>query len=157
MTSAKRGRRAKRTPSRQEISLPDLTQVDLTGTLCGALGMEIVEASAAGGIATMPVQGNTQPAGILHGGASIALAETIASVCALFHARAQHGPDSQAVGVNVTATHHRSVRNGDVTAMCRVQHLGAQLQTYLVEVRDRRGHLLCTATVSTMAMPPREN
>lgn len=127
----------------------------LAGTMCETNGMRLLSLSADGGTMSMPVAGNTQPAGLLHGGASIALAESIASFAAIVHARATHGEHAQAVGTSVSATHHRSARAGTVTATCRAQHLGRQLATYLVEIADDDGRLLSTSTVTAMLLPPR--
>lgn len=104
---------------------------------------------------TMPVAGNTQPAGLLHGGATIALAETIASFAAILRAREVHGDGAQAVGTSVSAIHHRSGRAGTVRATCTVRHAGRQVATYLIDVHDEAGTLLSTVTVSTMLLPPR--
>lgn len=136
---------------------PDLEQLAplLAGTLVERCGMEVVSLGADGGTMTMPVAGNTQPAGLLHGGATIALAETIASLAAILKARAVHGEGAQAVGTNVAATHHRSARDGVVTATCTVRHAGRQVATYLVDVHDAHGTLLSTISVSTMLLPPR--
>nr|WP_058235675.1 hotdog fold thioesterase [Devriesea agamarum] len=127
----------------------------LPGTLCSRMNMELLDLSAEGGVIRMPVAGNTQPAGLLHGGASIALAETVASLAAFVHARTIHGDGATAVGVDVSATHHRSARSGEVIATATARHLGKQLASYLVEVTDKRKHLLCTCTVTTMLLPPR--
>lgn len=134
---------------------PDELQALLAGTMCETNRMHLIALDAAGGRMTMPVAGNTQPAGLLHGGASIALAESIASFAAIVHAREIHGPEAQAVGTSVQATHHRSARAGTVTAVCRAQHLGRQVATYLVEISDEAGRLLSTCVVSTMLLAPR--
>lgn len=127
----------------------------LTGTLCERMGMRLISLGAESGVMTMPVEGNTQPAGLLHGGASIALAESIASFCGIAHARALHGDRAQGVGTHVTAVHHRSARAGTVTATCSAVKLGRTLSTYEVRITDDDDALLCTATVSVMARPPR--
>ena len=106
----------------------------LRGTLLERCGMELLTLDARGGTATMPVEGNLQPAGLLHGGATIALAESIASFAAI---------------------HHRSARSGTVTATCSARHLGRQVASYLVDVHDEAGTLLSTITVSTQLLPPR--
>lgn len=124
------------------------------GTLLPRMGMRILELGAAGGTMTMPVAGNTQPAGLLHGGATIALAETVASMAAILHARAVHGGGAQAVGTSVSAVHHRSAREGTVTARARGQHRGRRVATYLVEILDEQDRLLSTVTVSAMLQPP---
>lgn len=130
-------------------------QALLAGTLCERMGMRLRALAADGGVMTMPVAGNTQPAGLLHGGASIALAESIASFAAIVHARAVHGPRAQAVGTSVSAVHHRSARTGTVTATCTALHLGRSVATYDVRIADESGALLCSATVSAMLLPPR--
>ena len=125
------------------------------GTLVERLGMEVLSLGAGGGRMRMPVAGSTQPAGLLHGGATIALAESIASLAAVLHARSVHGEGAQAVGTSVSALHHRSARDGWVTATCAPRHLGRQVASYLVDVHDGDGRLLSTITVSTQLLPPR--
>lgn len=120
-----------------------------------AMRMEFGHLTAEGGQASMPVDGNRQPAGLLHGGATIALAETIASYCAYLQARAVHGRQAQAVGTSVAATHHRSAREGRVTGTARALHLGRTVASYEVQVRDDADRLLSTVMVSTMLLPPR--
>jgi len=92
-----------------------MTQQDLlaiikergNGDLGTKMGIEILEASAQRLVATMPVEGNTQPAGLLHGGASVVLAESLGSIGAQIHA----GANRRVVGVDVNATHHRPARS----------------------------------------------
>ncbi|WP_083713202.1 PaaI family thioesterase [Brachybacterium sp. P6-10-X1] len=127
----------------------------IRGTMVERCGMELRELDARGGIMTMPVAGNTQPAGLLHGGATIALAESIASFAAMLQAREVHGEGAQAVGTSVSALHHRSARSGTVTATCTVRHAGRQVASYLVDVHDESGALLSTVTVQTMLLPSR--
>ena len=127
----------------------------LRGTLVERCEIELVTLDAAGGTATMPVAGNTQPAGLLHGGATIALAETIASFAAILQAQEVHGEGAQAVGTAVSALHHRSAREGTVTATCNARHLGRQVASYLVDVHDENGRLLSTMTVATQLLPRR--
>lgn len=127
----------------------------IRGTMVERCGMELLELDARGGIMTMPVDGNTQPAGLLHGGATIALAESVASFAAILRAREVHGEGAQAVGTSVSALHHRSARSGVVTATCTVRHTGRQVASYLVDVHDEAGTLLSTVTIQTMLLPPR--
>lgn len=127
----------------------------LRGTLVERCEIELLTLDAAGGTATMPVAGNTQPAGLLHGGATIALAETIASFAAMVQAQEVHGEGAQAVGTSVSALHHRSARAGKVIATCNARHLGRQVASYLVDVHDEDGRLLSTMTVATQLLPPR--
>jgi 1,4-dihydroxy-2-naphthoyl-CoA hydrolase len=128
----------------------------MVGTLCERMGMTLESLSSEGGVMRMPVEGNTQPMGLLHGGATIALAETIGSFAAMVRALEVHGPGAVAVGTSVSATHHRSGRQGRVTATCRPLHLGRSVCTYLVDVQDESEGLLSTVTVSTMLLPPRD-
>lgn len=130
-------------------------EASFAGTLVERLGMEVVSVGPSGGTMRMPVAGSTQPAGLLHGGATIALAESIASVAALLRAREVHGEGAQAVGTSVSALHHRSARDGIVTATCTPRHLGRQVASYLVDVHDEAGRLLSTITVATQLLPPR--
>jgi 1,4-dihydroxy-2-naphthoyl-CoA hydrolase len=116
------------------------------GTLPARMGIKISSASAARVVATMPVEGNTQPYGLLHGGASCVLAETIGSLGAFLHA----GAGRMVVGIEISATHHRSVRDGDVTAVATLAHGGRTLATYDVVVTDAGGHRVCTARLTCL-------
>ncbi|WP_152191020.1 PaaI family thioesterase [Georgenia satyanarayanai] len=116
------------------------------GTLTERLGIEFLTASPEHVSARMPVEGNTQVVGLLHGGASAALAETIGSVAATLHA----GEGRGAVGVDLSATHHRAVRSGFVTAVATPLHLGGRLATYDVAVTDEDGRRVCTARLTCM-------
>src|SRR5690606_9608884 len=88
--------------------IPGMSPEQLAGTLTERMGMELLEVGAERTVARMPVAGNTQPYGLLHGGASAALAETVGSIAAAVHA----GADRIAVGVDLSCTHHRAVREG---------------------------------------------
>ncbi|WP_454083670.1 PaaI family thioesterase [Georgenia sp. Marseille-Q6866] len=116
------------------------------GTLTERLGIELLTASPEHVSARMPVEGNTQVVGLLHGGASAALAETVGSVAAALHAGAGRG----AVGVDLSATHHRAVRSGFVTAVATPLHLGGRLATYDVAITDEDGRRVCTARLTCM-------
>jgi 1,4-dihydroxy-2-naphthoyl-CoA hydrolase len=116
------------------------------GTLAGRMGITIVAASAARVVATMPVAGNTQPAGLLHGGASCVLAETIGSLGAFLHA----GAGRMVVGIEISATHHRGVRDGEVTAVATLAHGGRTLATYDIVVTDAGGHRVCTSRLTCL-------
>lgn len=134
------------TPDRpaQLTALPkDLDEVEL-GALATSMGMRLTIASAERVVMTMPVAGNTQPFGLLHGGASAALCETAASVAAAIHA----GVGRTAVGIEINATHHRGAREGDVTAVATALHLGRTLASYDVSVTDVAGTRVCTSRVT---------
>lgn len=116
------------------------------GTLLHRMGIELTHVDADGATGTMPVAGNTQPYGLLHGGASAVLAETLGSFAAAAHA----GPGRAAVGIELNATHHRSARAGTVTGTARALHRGRSLATYEVVVEDEAGRRVCTARITCM-------
>jgi len=118
------------------------------GTLIERMGIELIEASAEKLVGTMPVDGNTQPYGLLHGGASVVLAETLGSFGAAVHA----GPGRSAVGIEVSATHHRSARDGLVTATATALHLGRRTAAYEIIVRDAELKRLATARLTCMIL-----
>lgn len=118
------------------------------GTLLARMGIELTHVDADGASGTMPVAGNTQPYGLLHGGASAVLAETLGSMAAVAHA----GPGRAAVGVELNATHHRSARTGTVRGTARALHRGRSLATYEVVVEDEDGRRLCTARLTCMVI-----
>ena len=105
------------------------------GTLNDKMGIELVEVSAERVVATMPVEGNQQPYGLLHGGASVVLAETLGSVGSAVHAH----PDRVSVGVDINATHHRSATDGRVTGVATPVHLGRSSACFEVVITDERG------------------
>ena len=119
------------------------------GKLNDKMGVELVEISAERVVATMPVEGNTQPFGLLHGGASIALAETLGSIGSGLHAH----PDRVAVGVDINATHHRAARSGTVTGVATPIHLGRTMATYEVVISDEDGKRVCTSRITCTLVP----
>jgi uncharacterized protein (TIGR00369 family) len=110
------------------------------------MGIEIIHASVDRVVATMPVEGNTQPYGLLHGGASAVLAETLGSIGSALHA----GPDRIAVGVDINATHHRAVRSGTVTGTATPVHLGSTVTTYAIAITDDQDRPVCTARLTCL-------
>jgi uncharacterized protein (TIGR00369 family) len=125
--------------------LADLQQM-ARGTLLERMGIELVEASAERLVGTMPVAGNTQPYGLLHGGASVVLAESLGSIGAALHA----GPDRIAVGLDINATHHRAVRDGSVTGVATRISGGSTLVSYEVVVSDEGGRRVCTSRITCL-------
>jgi 1,4-dihydroxy-2-naphthoyl-CoA hydrolase len=99
--------------------------------------------------AAMPVNAHThQPSGVLHGGASLALAETVGSVAAnLCVDRSTH----LCLGQEINANHLRPVASGLVTATARPYHIGSRSQVWHIEIRDERGKLVCVSRL-TMAV-----
>jgi uncharacterized protein (TIGR00369 family) len=110
------------------------------------LGIEITSASPEQVVGTLPVEGNTQPFGLLHGGASVLLAESLASIGAFLAA----GDGHDVLAIEVTASHHRSVSEGTVTGRAtRLSH-GSTLSTWQVTVEDDQGRRLSTARVTCL-------
>ncbi|MFZ5869595.1 MAG: hotdog fold thioesterase [Actinomycetota bacterium] len=116
----------------------------LPGTLAEKLGIVFTEVAPERLVATMPVDGNTQPYGLLHGGASVALAETIGSIGAVLAA----GPGRVAVGVDINATHHRAARAGTVTGTGTPLHAGRTTASFEVVVTDESGRRVCTSRIT---------
>lgn len=110
------------------------------------MGMEIQSITADEAVGTMPVAGNVQPYGLLHGGASAALAETLGSLAAMVHA----GEGKIAVGVDLNITHHRSAREGIVTGTARALHRGRTTATYAIDIADQDNHNLATARLTCL-------
>jgi 1,4-dihydroxy-2-naphthoyl-CoA hydrolase len=119
------------------------------GGLYWKLGIKILTASGREVTGTMPVAGNTQPHLLLHGGASIAFAETLASTAAALHA----APNRIAVGVEVSASHHRAARSGTVRGVATATHLGSALASYEVVVSDEDERRLSSVRVTCMLRP----
>ena len=115
-------------------------------TLAGRMGIKIMSASPVRVEATMPVAGNTQPYGLLHGGASCVLAETIGSLGAALHA----GLDRAVVGIEISATHHRGARDGLVTAVATLAHGGRTMATFEIVITDEAGRRVCTSRLSCL-------
>ena len=115
-------------------------------TLAGRMGIKILEASAERVVGTMPVEGNTQPYGILHGGASCVLAESLGSLGSALHA----GPGRFTVGIEINATHHRAARSGLVTGVATRLHGGRTMSTFDIVITDEDGKRICTARLSCL-------
>jgi uncharacterized protein (TIGR00369 family) len=116
------------------------------------LGITITTCDADLVVGTMPVDGNRQPVGLLHGGASAAFAETLGSLAAWTHA----GPDRIIVGQELSCTHHAAVRSGRVTGVCRPLHVGSSTATYEIVITDDRGRRTCTARLTCAIPAPRK-
>ncbi|WP_052851746.1 PaaI family thioesterase [Streptomyces avicenniae] len=127
----------------------DLHALFSAGALGDRMGLRVSEASAERVVGTIPVEGNTQPYGLLHGGASAVLAETLGSVGAMLHA----GPNKVAVGVDLNCTHHRPVRSGLVTGVATPAHTGRTSATYEIVLTDERGKRVCTARLTCALRP----
>jgi uncharacterized protein (TIGR00369 family) len=121
------------------------------GELAKKMGIEFLELSATHSVATMPVEGNTQVVGLLHGGAHVVLAESLGSVSSAIHA----GPGRYAVGIEINASHSRSVTSGVVTATCTALSLGRTLATHEIVMRDEAGTRLSTVRMTNMLLEQR--
>ncbi len=134
--------------AQQEHVLAGLNGMN-AGTLGERMEIEFVEASPERVVARMPVKGNTQPYGLLHGGASVVLAETVGSIGAALHA----GKDRIAVGLDINATHHRAAREGYVTGTATALSLGNTLASYDVTITDEQGNRVCTSRITCLIRP----
>jgi len=112
--------------------------------LIARLGITVESVAPDRAVASMGVEGNTQPYGFLHGGASAALAETVGSLAAMAHA----GSGRMAVGVDLNITHHRSVTSGTITAIATAAHLGHTVATYDVAILSADERRIATARLT---------
>ena len=125
---------------------PDWLATASQGPLDDKLGIRITDFHPDRLVATMPVAGNEQPCGLLHGGATCALVESIGSWAAILHA----GPGGSVVGIELNASYLRGATSGVVTAVCTPARRGRTLATFLVEVSDEQGRALCTARLTCL-------
>lgn len=130
------------------ITPEDLPFTDsaLTEQLMNRMGIELTEVSAERVVGTMPVTGNRQPFGLLHGGANAVLIETIGSIAAAVHAMPARFP----VGLELSCTHHRSAEVGLVTGVAVPVHVGRSTSTIDVTITDEQGRLTCTGRLTCM-------
>ena len=125
----------------QSLSMPEKWAHE---QLNSRMGIELIEASADRVVGTVPVDGNRQPAGLLHGGANAVLAETLGSVAASIYA----GEDRVAMGLELSCTHHRPAVDGLVTGVCTPLHRGRTTTTYEIVLTDSGGRRTCTARLT---------
>ncbi|MEV4411760.1 hotdog fold thioesterase [Catellatospora sp. NPDC049609] len=118
------------------------------GALAERMGITLLEATPERLVATMPVEGNTQPFGLLHGGASCVLAETLGSIGATLHGATIGRP--YAVGVDISATHHKAARSGLVTGVATPLHRGGTVVTYEIVITDEEDNRICTARLTCL-------
>ena len=121
------------------------------GALDKKMGIEIIEASPEKLVGTMPVEGNTQPIGLLHGGANVVLAESLGSIGTQLHA----GADRKIVGIDINATHHKSATSGVVTAVATAISLGKTICSYQVEITNDKGERTCSARITCLILAQR--
>ena len=121
-----------------------MTATDATEGLAARMGIEITEWDPDRVAGTMPVAGNRQPYGLLHGGANAVLAETLGSTAAALHA----GPERIAVGLELSCTHHRAATDGLVTGVATPIHRGRSTATYEIVITDEHDKRTCTARLT---------
>ncbi|MEV5483188.1 MULTISPECIES: PaaI family thioesterase [Streptomyces] len=124
----------------------DLPALFSAGHLGERMSVHVTEAAPERVVGTMPVEGNTQPYGLLHGGASAVLAETLGSVGSMLHG----GPTKIAVGVDLNCTHHRGARSGLVTGVATPVHRGRSTATYEIVITDEQDKRVCTARLTCL-------
>ncbi|TYP84931.1 PaaI family thioesterase [Blastococcus xanthinilyticus] len=124
--------------------LPD----GLTSPLDDKVGVQITDWNPDRMVATMPVAGNEQPFGLLHGGATCTLAETIGSMAAAVGA----GPERQVVGIELNVSYLRAATSGQVTAVCTPVRRGRTLSTFLIQISDEQGNQTATARLTCMSL-----
>ena len=125
------------------MTLP-IDDTRLLSALDAKMGFELLELTPERVVGRMPVDGNTQPFGLWHGGASCVLAETLASLGSYAHG----APDRIGVGVDLNATHHRPARSGWVTGTATALRLGRTVVSYEVVLHDEDEQRVCTARVT---------
>ncbi len=130
---------------RQEPSLAELNRLN-EGTMGGAIGLEFVEIGADFLRLRMPVDQRTvQPFGLLHGGASAALAETVGSVASNLVIDSSR---QAAVGIELNCSHLRGASAGHVIGTCKPLRLGRTLHVWSIDIHDEQQRLVCTARLS---------
>jgi uncharacterized protein (TIGR00369 family) len=131
------------------LSIEEYNRLFPAGALNEKMGVQLTEASPQRVVGTMPVDGNTQPYGLLHGGASVVLAETLGSVGGFLHA----WPEKVSVGVDINATHHRSATSGLVTGTATAIHLGRTSAASEIVLTDEAGKRICTSRITLALIP----
>ncbi|PLV47313.1 hotdog fold thioesterase [Erwinia sp. B116] len=130
---------------RRETTLEELNQRS-KGTMVEHIGIRFTALHEDSIEAVMPVDGRTkQPFGLLHGGASVVLAETLGSMAGYLCTDG----DRHVVGIEINANHVRSAREGEVRGRCRPVHLGRTHQVWQIEIVDERDQLCCTSRLTT--------
>ena len=128
------------------IDPADLPSSTRPEQLAERMGIELVTLSLDEVVGTLPVAGNRQPFGLLHGGASAVLAETLGSTLSALHALPERFP----VGLELACTHHRSATDGVVTGVARPIHIGRSTSTTEIVITDGEGRRTCTARLTCL-------
>ena len=122
-----------------------------SGALDQKMGIKILEAEPGRIVGTMPVEGNTKPMGLLHGGANVVLAESLGSIGTSLHS----GPHRKIVGVDINATHHKSATTGLVTGVATAISLGKTLCSWEIVITNEAGERTCTARITCLILAER--
>jgi len=131
----------------------DIIRANATRGLAKALGIEIIELTAKRVVATMPVDERTQqPYGLLHGGASVALAETVASLASIMNVDQQL---FRAVGLEINANHLRAKTEGTVRGTATPIHIGRSTHVWNIEIVDEQERLVCISRCTVAIIPAR--
>lgn len=137
---------------RSDIPPTDPTQVVAwlnevsANSLVDRMEIEFLEGSPERVVGRMPVKGNTQPYGLLHGGASVVLAETLGSMCAALNA----GPRRIVVGLDINATHHKAARDGHVIGVATPVSTGRSVATIDIVISTESGERVCTSRLTCL-------
>lgn len=134
------------TPPTDPQQLTAWMQEVSAGSLVERMEIEFVDASLERVVGRMPVRGNTQPYGLLHGGASVVLAETLGSMCAAMHA----GPERIVVGLDINATHHKAVHDGYVIGVATAVTTGRSVSTIEIVISTEAGERVCTSRLTCL-------
>ena len=121
------------------------------GALDIKMGIEMLEVSPQRLVARMPVEGNTQPMGILHGGANVVLAESLGSIGTQLNA----GANRRIVGIDINATHHKATATGIVTGVATAVSIGKTLCCWDIVITNENGQRTCTARITCMILSER--
>lgn len=136
-------------PTAEEQAVIDALTPLGPGSLAATMGIELLELRADRVVARMPVEGNTQPLGLLHGGASAVLAETVGSLASALYA----GPGRVVLGIELSCSHHRAMREGDVRATATPLARSRSVATYAIAITDDAGRPVCTARLTCLLRP----
>ena len=126
--------------------LPELAPEHAAEQLATRMGIELLTITLDEVVGRMPVAGNRQPYGLLHGGANAVLAETLGSTLSALHALPERFP----VGLELACTHHRSATEGYVTGTARPVHVGRSTSTTEIVLTDHAGRRVCTAKLTCL-------
>lgn len=128
------------------VDLSDQLSAQSMGALNERMGIQIIEFTKERAVATMPVLGNTQPFGLLHGGAYCVLGETLGSM----HANLVAPEGKVGVGIDINATHTGSAVQGIVTGVCTPVHTGRSIAVHEITISDETGRRCSTVRITNM-------